>query len=91
MDAERAAQIYGRRILVCGHWATQAWKDIPSELDLLARSPARAAPLSGNRLLSVLFHHGIVGDNRMALSNDAQIAMETGHDDRRSQHRYRRH
>jgi hypothetical protein len=25
-----------------------------------------------------VFHHGIVGDNRMGLSNDAQIAMEQG-------------
>jgi hypothetical protein len=60
-------KIYGRRIMVIVYfslraWATQAWKDILSELDLLARSPPLAGSLSGNCLLSVLFHHGIVGE-----------------------------
>ena len=39
----------------------------------------------------VLFYDGAQGDDRMVLSNNDQIAMKTGHDDRRGQRRYRRH
>jgi hypothetical protein len=97
MDASHAAQIYGRPITLIAHFGLRASREsgmerYPKRTGPFGPLAALAGPLSG-QLLSFggVFRHEIAGDNSMALSNDAQIAMETLNDDRRSQHRYRRH
>jgi hypothetical protein len=84
MHAGRHAQIYGRGIMVIVHFGLRASGESGRERYPKRTGPSGppatlAGPLSGNRHLSVVCSTtGSWGDESMALSNDAQIAMEQG-------------
>jgi hypothetical protein len=76
----RAAQIYGRRIMVVVHFHLRASGESGNGKISQANWTFWPASRPGGQLPSFdgVFHHGIVGNNCMALSNDTQIAMERG-------------
>jgi hypothetical protein len=82
MDAGRAAQIYGRPTMVpfwfAGIERIRHGKTSQANWTFWPASRPGGPFVWQSPSFGGVFRHGIVGDDSMALSNDAQIAVEQG-------------